>query len=356
MNRRGFTLIELLVVVAIIALLISILLPSLQRARDGAKAVVCASNMRQIATAVGLYLNENRDILPPSYVYPREDGSWGVFDNEQSPDGSTYGYLHWSHFLYSGGEVKEDAFQCPSMRNGGHPRTNPGEFGEDWEEDQVDDNNQRTGQEGNVTDRQAPRMAFGANAALMPRNKFSRDQAPSSQRLNVLVNVSKVKEIGIILATEFNQDWKNIAEISGNAWLSKSHRPILPFWHTNFGSGGTPELQPPLRNPFWFYGDNTITREQGYGLKPTAVLEAEFPQGGLIKGTDTASGGTGLNAVGRHHPGEDQFGGTANFLYLDGSVSRKFVFETMDRREWGEKFYSVTGTNDILYRPENAPQ
>ncbi len=62
---RGFTLIELLVVVSIIALLISILLPSLRSARDQAKASVCLANMKRLGTGIALYLNESRDKLPP---------------------------------------------------------------------------------------------------------------------------------------------------------------------------------------------------------------------------------------------------------------------------------------------------
>lgn len=55
----GFTLIELLVVVSIIALLVSILLPALGKAREHAKTVVCASNLSQIGLALELYENDN---------------------------------------------------------------------------------------------------------------------------------------------------------------------------------------------------------------------------------------------------------------------------------------------------------
>ncbi len=66
MRHRGFTLIELLVVVAIIALLIAILLPSLGRARDTAKTVRCSSNLKQLYTGITLYAAQNDDIFMPA--------------------------------------------------------------------------------------------------------------------------------------------------------------------------------------------------------------------------------------------------------------------------------------------------
>jgi len=67
MKRKGFTLIELLVVVAIIALLISILLPSLSRARELAKRAVCASNLRGIGQGNHIYSNDNSESFPQHY-------------------------------------------------------------------------------------------------------------------------------------------------------------------------------------------------------------------------------------------------------------------------------------------------
>lgn len=63
MRQRGFTLVELLVVIGIIALMMSMLLPALNRARESANAAKCLSNMRSMLMAAAMYANDNNGHL-----------------------------------------------------------------------------------------------------------------------------------------------------------------------------------------------------------------------------------------------------------------------------------------------------
>lgn len=89
MRRRAFTLIELLVVIAIIAILAAILFPVFAQAKVTAKQTVCVSNMKQVGSAVFLYLSDFDDRFNPIVSYEPEPGFapqkvWIGYDNNNA--------------------------------------------------------------------------------------------------------------------------------------------------------------------------------------------------------------------------------------------------------------------------------
>jgi len=76
-SARAFTLIELLVIIAIISLVIALLLPALARARQSARDMTCASNIRQMTIALMLYTDDHQGMLfPEKQVYSGEGTLW----------------------------------------------------------------------------------------------------------------------------------------------------------------------------------------------------------------------------------------------------------------------------------------
>lgn len=119
-TRQGFTLVELLVVIGIIALLISILLPSLNRARETANRVKCASNLRQIGQAILLYANENKGNYPRT-IYTKNSAPT-AFTNpgaqnpfQGGPAANDVSAAAW--LLIRTQDITPEVFICPSSND-----------------------------------------------------------------------------------------------------------------------------------------------------------------------------------------------------------------------------------------------
>jgi prepilin-type N-terminal cleavage/methylation domain-containing protein len=111
-RKRGFTLVELLVVIGIIALLISILIPALYRAREASQRTVCLSNLKQLGTAMQLYANDNKDYIPIGYMDQKQFSYVVNWNNNNNTHISQMGYL------VIGGVIADGkAFYCPSEQN-----------------------------------------------------------------------------------------------------------------------------------------------------------------------------------------------------------------------------------------------
>ena len=123
--RSGFTLIELLVVIAIIAILASLLLPALARARSKAQAIVCLNNLKQLQLGWIMYVEDHNDWLVPNNPrnYGGPDGkpfaSWALGDIQYgNPAGTNIDCIMGQREGSLGPYVKtHKIFKCPTDRS-----------------------------------------------------------------------------------------------------------------------------------------------------------------------------------------------------------------------------------------------
>jgi prepilin-type processing-associated H-X9-DG protein/prepilin-type N-terminal cleavage/methylation domain-containing protein len=107
MSKSFFTLLELLIVIAVIAVLASLLLPALNKAKETAKNIQCQGNLKQIGIAVYLYTDESHGYLP--YGDGASLPAWG-----ERPDVPLAKLLGYENMSYSDFQNKNTVFKCPS--------------------------------------------------------------------------------------------------------------------------------------------------------------------------------------------------------------------------------------------------
>jgi prepilin-type N-terminal cleavage/methylation domain-containing protein len=120
-SRRGaFTLVELLVVIGIIAVLVSIILPALGRARLAANRTMCLSNMQQLAQALYIYGAQYKGAVPPADPKANAGTSYTIW--RSSGDGPDYiprytadGWVGPGYLFYARVLKNPKAFYCPSL-------------------------------------------------------------------------------------------------------------------------------------------------------------------------------------------------------------------------------------------------
>ena len=127
--RRGFTLIELLVVIAIIGILVALLLPAVQQAREAARRTQCKNNLKQLGLALHNY-HDTHSMLPPAwvgvdpqlstaYVHGLNGWGWGAKVLPQLDQAPLYSRMNFSQSVLASGNLELRGtplavFRCPS--------------------------------------------------------------------------------------------------------------------------------------------------------------------------------------------------------------------------------------------------
>lgn len=328
-NGKGFTLVELLVVVAIIALLASILLPSLGRAREMAKGASCLSNLRNIGISLLVYNQDNQGYYPSSYSYI--DGNSG-----------SSGYYHWTAALSSDDYVRSvtsgkfpkvaNQFVCPSHTAGGWAPTNfTARRIPDPPSGQVSQDTT-----GTMDDKQAPRLSYVANEIIMPRKKYSQVHdtfsPPGTSNLR-LVDTDEIEAAdSTILLGEFSSSANCIwgSSVGGGA-AYKSHRPTNGVKSTQVNGV--------------FDGEGYVLGTQVFKLTYAEAMDA------IEAVLADKAAATTSHHISYINPNAHRTG--SNYVFGDGHAAKFTLKETLDPEHymWGRKVYSCVDRPEIQDNP-----
>jgi prepilin-type N-terminal cleavage/methylation domain-containing protein/prepilin-type processing-associated H-X9-DG protein len=312
-KQGGFTIVELLVVIGVIAVLLALLLPALSGARRDANQIVCESNLRSIGQALAAYEAINEGFIPASYSYHGQT----ITNGKQTY--TVMRYVHWSYFIYGKGLAPPGSLQCPELDGGGLPPTNTTD--DNLLPGQVDDTP-------GVVDEQVPRVAYTLNEALSPRNKFALG-FQGAVRIYRFVHVASLPHPSTtILATEWGGGGpappRDSSGLSAGQFEVDSHRPVHGF----VGLDGTLDMY-------------QLNPGVGYRRVTSADLDPDP--------ASMSDSGTRLDWVGRNHGNFQGYPDRrrTNFLYVDGHVECKTIYETLSPFQWGDKFYTLEPNDDL---------
>ncbi len=407
---RGFTLIELLVVCGIIALLAAILLPALGRAREVAKSVGCMSNLHSIGLGLHTYVAAYDNWFPIDYQYnngeqeaPLAAITTGGLD--------TAGYFHWTAKLEpdlytasvfyvdnnqanaaAGSPVtagpypmQEPQYVCPSHTPHGFAPTNftsvripappPGQSTET----------------ALVDDKQAPRLSYVANEAIMPRKKYcaehdaswllnqykgtlagdtvfaNYDTATYGTGWNNVSNLCQVAEDEItspattILVGEFSDDPSCIyGHSEGGNFAYKSHRPVnavkIASIYNMTGPGATNGI--PSAADFRLFDGEEYDTALGWQFYKLSVTDAMNDINSVTNWeTNPANWNSAadLDHITYLNPNAHKTG--SNYLFVDGHAAQYTLSQTLDPNNylWGTNMWSCVNKPLIQNSPADNP-
>jgi prepilin-type N-terminal cleavage/methylation domain-containing protein/prepilin-type processing-associated H-X9-DG protein len=297
-RKKGFTLIELLVVVAIIALLISILLPSLSRARELSKRLVCGANVKGIGTSCKIYANENDEIWPlpdfnestttPKVWYDLTGGTGyvglGIARNLLSNDTTTQLSVTRAFWiLVRTGEVTPKQYICPS--SGDQPDGSNAETYYDFE---------------NIT-----KVSYGYRVPYGPTD--TRPSENLDSRMIVAADKGPVGT-GAIDASRLN-------EILTTIFLASAPADWVAFNSPNHGGKGQGEGQ----NCLFADGHATFERKPIAGIDSDNIYTAFIPNANIGLNVNRLRGTVTFNTT--WYPGQNALGpGTADYSSTDALI------------------------------------